>query len=123
MRHLYLSGVLAAAVLICAGCLGQTSQSEPVAEKNSQLLVGATEVCQSAGGEQISVGEAISIANQTAACAQVGAVKSDCNCNKGTATCWLDIEGEHQGCAPACVINVETKEAAIDWRCTGVASE
>jgi len=41
-------------------------------------------------------------------------------CNEDTGTYWIDLDIEKEGCNPACVINVETKEAEINWRCTGV---
>ncbi|HPW39786.1 MAG TPA: hypothetical protein PK619_03720 [bacterium] len=123
MKYLYFFLALAAVGVIVTGCLGQAGQTTPTDGQSSQLFDGATDICQSAGGAQISAIEAVDIANQTAACTQVGAIKSDCNCNQGTGTCWLDIEGEHQGCAPACVINVDTREAEVNWRCTGAVSQ
>ena len=33
------------------------------------------------------------------------------------------IKLEKQGCAPACVVNVVTKKAEINWRCTGLLPE
>ena len=41
-------------------------------------------------------------------------------CNEETGTWWLDLNIEKEGCNPACVINIETKEAEINWRCTGL---
>jgi hypothetical protein len=44
-------------------------------------------------------------------------------CNEGTNTWWIDIEVEDKPlCNPACVINTETKDASINWRCTGLIS-
>jgi len=39
-------------------------------------------------------------------------------CNQDTGTWWIDLDIEKEGCSPACVINVETKTAEINWRCT-----
>ena len=41
-------------------------------------------------------------------------------CNEGTGTWWIDLDIQKEGCSPACVINVETKTAEINWRCTGL---
>jgi len=41
-------------------------------------------------------------------------------CNEYTNTWWIDLDLEKEGCAPACVINIETKQAEINWRCTGL---
>jgi hypothetical protein len=44
-------------------------------------------------------------------------------CNEGTGTMWINLNLTKQGCNPACVINVETKKAEINWRCTGLISQ
>jgi len=41
-------------------------------------------------------------------------------CNEITGTWWIDLDIKKEGCNPACVINVETKMAEINWRCTGL---
>ena len=41
-------------------------------------------------------------------------------CNEITGTWWINLDIEKEGCSPACVINVETKTAEINWRCTGL---
>lgn len=43
-------------------------------------------------------------------------------CNEYTGTWWIDLDIEREGCNPACVINVETRQAEINWRCTGLIS-
>ncbi|MFH1442691.1 MAG: serpin family protein [Candidatus Micrarchaeota archaeon] len=42
-------------------------------------------------------------------------------CNSMTGTYWIgmNVQG-HEGCSPACVVNLETKTAEINWRCTGL---
>lgn len=44
-------------------------------------------------------------------------------CNENTGTYWLDLNLEKPGCNPACVVNIETGEAEINWRCTGLIPE
>lgn len=42
-------------------------------------------------------------------------------CNEITGTWWIDLDVEDaEGCNPACVINVVTNQAEINWRCTGL---
>ena len=43
-------------------------------------------------------------------------------CNEYTGTWWIDVDIERELCNPACVVDVNTKEAVINWRCTGVVS-
>ena len=52
-------------------------------------------------------------------CSQ-GTLKTTHFCNEGTNTWWIDLNLEKQGCSPACVIEVTTKKAEINWRCTGL---
>ena len=44
-------------------------------------------------------------------------------CNEETGTWWIDLEIKKQGCAPACIIDVNTKKAEINWRCTGLVQD
>lgn len=41
-------------------------------------------------------------------------------CNADTGTWWIDLDLEKEGCNPACVVDIKTKTAEINWRCTGV---
>jgi hypothetical protein len=41
-------------------------------------------------------------------------------CNEGTGTFWINMNITKKGCNPACVINLETNQAEINWRCTGL---
>lgn len=50
-----------------------------------------------------------------------GDFKNNFTCNEITNTWWIDLDIEKEGCSPACVINTKTKEAEINWRCTGLA--
>jgi len=68
-------------------------------------------------GEKLSLIEAEQIAINSE-CGD--RLKENYMCNEDTGTWWIDLDIEKEGCNPACVINVETKEASINWRCTGV---
>ncbi len=69
-------------------------------------------------GERMSIAEAKTIAIASE-CSQ-GALKQTHFCNEITGTWWIDLGIEKPGCAPACVVNVATKQAEINWRCTGL---
>lgn len=47
-------------------------------------------------------------------------LKENYMCNEYTGTWWIDLDIEKEGCNPACVVNVETGTAEINWRCTGL---
>lgn len=56
------------------------------------------------------------------------AIESECGdtlkdtymCNENTGTYWIDLNIKKQGCSPACVVDIITREAVINWRCTGL---
>jgi len=70
-------------------------------------------------GESMTLTEAKEIA-LASKCVEEGGLKETYSCNNFTGTWWLDLEIDKPGCAPACVVNVVTKEAEINWRCTGL---
>lgn len=81
------------------------------------------EVCFKADtDESMTLTEAKQIA-LAGECGEQGALKEKAICNEDTGTWWIDLDIEKEGCAPACVVNVITKEASINWRCTGVIPE
>jgi hypothetical protein len=108
-------------IIIISGCVTQLTEEQ---SDNSNIVIEDGEICQANSGVSIALGEAMIIAGDSE-CVKIGAVKEDCNCNEHTATCWLDIDltnemkEEKSGCSPACVVSLETREAEINWRCTG----
>ena len=52
-------------------------------------------------------------------CGQQGALKEKAFYNDWTGTWWIDLDVEKPGCYPACVVDVETGQTEINWRCTG----
>lgn len=68
---------------------------------------------------KLSFSEAKNIA-QDSDCGKSGQLKESHFCNEGTGTWWIDLNITREGCYPACVINVEMKQAEINWRCTGL---
>jgi hypothetical protein len=71
-------------------------------------------------GSQMNLSEARAIA-ENSECGTEGSLKDSYVCNEYTGTWWIDLEPliENPGCNPACVVNVNTKTAEVNWRCTG----
>jgi len=80
--------------------------------------ISSEEFCQKKSTDiKLSLSEAKEIALQ----GQCGdKLKDTYICNEITGTWWIDLDIKKEGCNPACVINVETKTAEINWRCTGL---
>ena len=75
--------------------------------------------CQYKKGEDILI-LTISDAKSIAKNSECGdRLKETYVCNEYTGTYWIDLDIEKEGCNPACVVDVETREASINWRCTG----
>lgn len=68
--------------------------------------------------EAMSEAEAREIA-ASSECGEAGALLENAFYNDWTATWWIDLDAQKEGCAPACVVNVKTRQAEINWRCTG----
>ena len=70
---------------------------------------------------KLTLKEALEIAERD--CGSLGKIdiSKENNCNKITGTWWLGFKPNEPkgGCNPACVVNVDTKKAEINWRCTG----
>jgi len=87
--------ILLAAIFL-AGCLGQTDV--PIYDGDSKL----------------SMQEARQIAEDIC-----GPTTSENFFNKDTRTWWFDLVEEKEMCNPACVVNDDTREAEINYRCMG----
>lgn len=86
-------------------------------EVYSTNFEGELELC-SKGDQKLSLEDAKEIAINSE-CNQ-GELKDNAFCNENTGTWWIDLDIEKEGCNPACVIDVVTKTAEINWRCTGL---
>lgn len=105
--NLFLTGVLISGIVLISGC---------VQEKTTP----GEEFCIKSGtGEKLSLSEAKQIAS-TSECAKEGKLKEEHFCNEITGTWWIDLDIKKEGCSPACVIDVASKKAEINWRCTGL---
>lgn len=89
-------------IIIIAGLGYWIYQSSPASQK---------EAC-----EGMSLSEAKEIAKNSE-CGD--RLKDTYICNEDTGTWWLDLDIEKEMCNPACVVNVATREASINWRCMG----
>lgn len=69
-------------------------------------------------GDKLGLTEALEIASDSEC--NEGEFKDHHFCNENTGTWWIDLNIVKEGCNPACVVNVVTKEAEINWRCTGL---
>lgn len=79
------------------------------------------EMCVTGNGTAMSLLDAIEIAlNST--CTENGTLREGYQCNDFTGTWWLDLDIQKEGCSPACVVDIETGTAEINWRCTGLIS-
>ena len=67
----------------------------------------------------MSLDEAQQIASQSASCAQAGALQDTAVYNPNSNTWWIDLKADQPNCNPACVVDVQTKTAEVNWRCTG----
>lgn len=64
--------------------------------------------------------EAMALA-QESSCVLEGSLEGDNICNPNTGTWWLGFTPSEPNelCNPACVVDIETREVEINWRCTG----
>jgi len=93
-------------------------QSYPRQCKISDMQTFVEEHCIKEGTNEILT---LADAEQIAIDSECGdRLKENHVCNKDTGTWWIDLDIERQGCSPACVVNVVTREASINWRCTGL---
>ena len=87
------------------------------------IFIEGDQICVSPAGKAMSAFDAMRIA-----------IKGECGnrlmdpylehsfCNENTGTWWIDLDLEKEGCSPACVVNIDTEESEINWRCTGLIS-
>ncbi|MBU2496456.1 MAG: hypothetical protein KJ767_00150 [Nanoarchaeota archaeon] len=61
--------------------------------------------------------KAIAIASE---CNQGTLIEENVFCNQYTGIWYFDMDLEKPGCNPECVVRVSTKQAEINWRCTGL---
>ncbi|MFH1424617.1 MAG: hypothetical protein ABIG20_02940 [archaeon] len=100
-------------VVLSSGCILVTEQ-DLAAERAEKCTDTET-------GEYLTISEAWIIALDSECYAQ-GELAEDYTCNENTGTWWIELEPAEplSGCSPACVVDVNSKTAEINWRCTGL---
>jgi hypothetical protein len=119
-------GLLILGIIFTSGCVQENNLSGSTENPTIQPTTvtpaqGNEEYCVSnETGTTMSFSEASEIALNSE-CGTQGTLKDTYFCNEYTGTWWIDLEplNEKPGCNPACVVNVSTKTAEINWRCTG----
>jgi len=102
---MFLALVSLMAIVLISGCVGPSGPDR----------------CVMAGTD---IGMNLSEAREIAVNSECGnRLKDTYMCNEGTGTWWIDLDITREGCNPACVVNVVTGEAEINWRCTGLLPE
>ena len=60
---------------------------------------------------------------RSSGCEAEGGLTDSYRYNEYTGTYWIEMDAEKEGCSPACVVDVQSLEAEINWRCTGAMPE
>jgi hypothetical protein len=103
--------VLVAAVVV-SGCVTVFPDTEGLREESCR---------DEDTGKEMDYEEAITTVMDSE-CVQYGDVIETYICNDNTGTWWFDMDIEREGCNPACVVDIATGNAEINWRCTGLES-
>lgn len=76
-------------------------------------------------GNSMMLEEAKGIAQASMSCTSEGTLKEEAVCNSITGTWWIDLDTTipRQGCSPACVVNINSRTAEVNYRCTGLNME
>ena len=90
----------------------QTNEVEEVLYSDASCADSKTQV--------IMTWEEAKIIAEKSYCVSEGTLGVNYMCNPITGTFWIDLNVEKPGCLPACVIDINTKIASINWRCTGL---
>ncbi len=134
-KKFILIGLFTALVLI-SSCVMKTTDSTTTCDDGRVVSLGEgcipdddlnysqeqqtyKECIKKENNKKLSLSEAREIAINSK-CVEDGSLTDKSFCNEDTGTWWIDLDLKKEGCAPACVINIETKTAEINWRCTGL---
>ena len=87
-------------------------------ETTEEQVIGEYEVtCTTKSGKIMTMDKAKEIA-----------LASDCGdritdgifCNSDTGIWLIDMNVQRPGCDPSCIVDIETEQATVDWKCTGI---
>jgi hypothetical protein len=100
--------ILLMALVVVAGC------------KTPQPLSDTENIC-TIEGTQTTMALSEAKALGAAGCINEGTLTNESFCNNVTGTWWVILNPTEpkEGCNPACVVDIMTKEAGTNWRCTG----
>lgn len=102
------------------GC-GACAAMKVVSYTQGECPADTTEFsCTDTKGNTMTLGQAVTIALSSECGDALILDPSTYVCNEGTSTLWINLDLQKEGCSPACVINLETATAEINWRCTGL---
>jgi hypothetical protein len=111
-------GTLLGSALIIAGCARARPEASPLL---SDINEPPGRVCvDNETGTQMSLEEAIEIAEASACMEDGELLTSEAQCNSISGTWWIDLDAEQSGCSPACVVSLNDRTAETNWRCTGL---
>ena len=118
MRKKYLLGLVFLMVIVLVGCVGSEEEGEKVVEEK---VVGEGSISDDAICGEMKFSEARELGKK-GECGDLGTYKENAFCNENTRTWWIDLAcyDEKEGCNPACVINMDTGEVEVNWRCMGL---
>jgi putative hemolysin len=74
--------------------------------------------CAPAAAPTMSLAEAQQIAAQSSECMHVARTTPKGVYNPSANTWTIDLDATQQGCNPACVVDVASQTAHVDWRCS-----
>jgi hypothetical protein len=110
--------VILVAVLALIGMFNRGGVSQQAVTPSQATTT--EEVCvKKDTGAQMSYLDARQIAS-TSACVSQGSLLENHWCNENSGTWWIDTDIQKVGCHPACVVDVESGQAEINWMCTGL---
>lgn len=115
--------------ILLAGCSTDSSTSEEESKviNNFPTTAGTesakeSDICTDPEtGEEMTLEEARVVSGRTSLCRDQ--LKEFAFCNETTGTWWIDRENDKEGCNPACVVNIKSKNVEVNWRCTGLIPE
>lgn len=93
----------------------------PTSAASTGLEAGQELCTDSDSGSSLSYEQALALAAGSE-CVAEGDLLPSHFCNQNTGTWWIGLAAEKEGCNPACVVNVKSHVAEINWRCTGLAA-
>ena len=113
--------VLPASLIAIVARSGCTVTTSPLSDRISEF--DQHPICRDIEtGVEMELSEAWQRAAESS-CVDEAELKGTYVCNENTGTWWLDLEALRAGCSPACVVDVNTGDAEINWRCTGLLPE